>query len=513
MTFPLQSWSIRSDVPNRPPLFSSTVENVASATQLLPLESWSIRSEVPLVTPLPRSITIPLESRRPARKALLIGICRTETLGQLPTAHADVYAVRDLLLDIYHYSSPDITILIDDGVPGHIQPTRANILSAIAEFVKDTKAGDRLCFHYCGPSTQIPNRANSEDDGMDECLIPCDGVDRKIMDHELNRALVRPLPAACQLVAVLDTCNSGPLLDLKHHRCSRVVVPWLWRGRRRNENRHPVKKSARQVSRSRVADSLAEQEVMVDQAAKAEKAILHASTRMFATPNEISMNLAWASSARLHPGGSTVTYRARADAFETDALATEDGWSISTLAEAEQCDSPVAMFEGMMWLREMDGKSNPKDGVDDVVADVISLSSCTDSQETTKDEGNSMTAALVEILRHDPNRSLKDVLINVGALADVRACSRAMCTKALVQHKPAAASQHTRKEREIRQLRPTLSLRVVGTTEPLTRAPTLRSFLARRVGALKPKRPRSIPRYIVELPSALSLDMERQWRM
>ncbi|KAJ7812372.1 caspase domain-containing protein [Mycena olivaceomarginata] len=170
------------------------------------------------------------------KRALLVGISKSAAEGypEFDGAHGDVEKIHRLLLEVYHYEPSAITILVDDGIEGHVQPTRRNILAAISELVKDVKAGDKLCFYYAGHSTQRPNeRSNSEEDGLDECMISLDG--ELIVDNELHDTLVRPLPAGSRLVAILDTCNSGSLLDLKHYRCNRVPVPWVWRGKRDSE--------------------------------------------------------------------------------------------------------------------------------------------------------------------------------------------------------------------------------------------------------------------------------------
>ncbi|KAF8206944.1 hypothetical protein K438DRAFT_1815410 [Mycena galopus ATCC 62051] len=89
----------------------------------------------------------------------------------------------------------------------------------------------------CGHTTQVENRSNSEEDGMDECLVPVDGEEHKIVDNELRRHLVEALPPGSSLVAVFDSCHSASLLDLAHFRCNRVYVPWRSKGRRRSDDR------------------------------------------------------------------------------------------------------------------------------------------------------------------------------------------------------------------------------------------------------------------------------------
>ncbi|KAK7038309.1 caspase domain-containing protein [Favolaschia claudopus] len=183
------------------------------------------------------------DSCKGQRRALLVGIrlCKSKEYAELPTAHEDVYKMRDLLIDVYEYTPSEITVVVDDGVKGHLQPTRHNILAAITELVNGVKKGDHLCFHYAGHSSQIPNeRSNSEEDGMNECLVPLDGEEMMIVDDELHNALVRPLPAGAHLVAVMDTSHSGSLLDLDHFLCNRVYVPWVWRGWRHSEELRSV---------------------------------------------------------------------------------------------------------------------------------------------------------------------------------------------------------------------------------------------------------------------------------
>ncbi|KAK0488402.1 caspase domain-containing protein [Armillaria luteobubalina] len=95
-------------------------------------------------------------------------------------------------------------------------------------FTHDAQPRDRFFFYYSGHSTQQQNESGTEEDGQDECLVTKSGS--CIRDNDLRRYLVDPLPAGCQLTAVLDTCHSGSLLDLPHYRCNRVF------GRRRSES-------------------------------------------------------------------------------------------------------------------------------------------------------------------------------------------------------------------------------------------------------------------------------------
>ncbi|KAF7376748.1 Metacaspase type II [Mycena sanguinolenta] len=351
------------------------------------------------------------------RRALLIGVSRSKAEGYdvLPNVHDDVYKMRDLLLEIYHYTPSQITILVDDGIEGHVQPTRANILDAIREFVKDVKAGDRLCFYYSGHSTQIANRSNSEEDGMDECLIPLDG--EMIVDNELHAALVKPLPSGSHLVAVLDTCNSGSLLDLPHYRCNRVFVPWIWRGKRNSEDlRNGVVRRNARFGNGPIANA----------------------------------------------GPTHVDKKDYDEAKES--LTTEDVGPVARVLSkfhwllpdgAARCDSPVSPWPCDGWCRNIEGRSTAMEDADGVKADADGVEAdCGRGGggrgRAWEMDGVSMTSSLVDFLREDPNRTLKDVLVRV---------SHATYSLALMRHSQAKAYKKDRKRyiahllRNIRQLK------------------------------------------------------------
>ncbi|KAF7976674.1 hypothetical protein HWV62_6025 [Athelia sp. TMB] len=161
------------------------------------------------------------------RKALLIGIKQSKGDVELSRPHIDVIAMRDLLMNVYGYQENDISIMLDDTarVDQRMIPTRQNILRAIGELVKDANPGDRFVFHFSGHSTQVPNLRGTEDDDMDEAVISADGTE--IIDNDLRKNLVDILPPGSHLVAIFDTCHSGSLLDLTHHRCNRLPPPAL----------------------------------------------------------------------------------------------------------------------------------------------------------------------------------------------------------------------------------------------------------------------------------------------
>ncbi|KAF7349382.1 Metacaspase type II [Mycena sanguinolenta] len=362
-------------------------------------------------------------------KALLIGIRGTtftnEEYPELIGTHNDVENVRDLLIDHYDYRAPDITVLIDDGVAGNPQPTRANILKAIGDLVKEAKAGDHIYFHYCGHSMQIPNGINK-----DECLIPCDGPDQHIVDNDLHAALVLPLPAGCQLVTVLDACHSGSLLDLKHHRCNRVAVPWTWRdggiirsgcgGNARIPTILPGRKAIQFSSSPPTGPS------------STRLLVRSSESKMNLSPRTASSSLDRHARAKARASGSrgprrTYTYCASTISLGSpnDGGAVRSSESDDVLSllgdkfwvlpeEHRRCDSPVA-FECTGWCREADQAATEAENfLGGILADVICLASCKDRELRYEDEnGRSMTSSLVKILRRKPYQSLKEVLLSI----------------------------------------------------------------------------------------------------
>lgn len=94
-------------------------------------------------------------------------------------------------------------------------PTRHNITMALKWLTKASQSGDSLVFYYAGHGSHVPDVNGDEKDGLDEALCPVDySVSGKILDDEINRILVAPLPHGVTLHGIMDTCYSGTLLDL-----------------------------------------------------------------------------------------------------------------------------------------------------------------------------------------------------------------------------------------------------------------------------------------------------------
>ncbi|TFK47431.1 hypothetical protein OE88DRAFT_804644 [Heliocybe sulcata] len=148
------------------------------------------------------------------KKALCIGINYT---GQREELHGCINDAQDIhkFLQRYGFRSEDMVLLRDDARNSRDIPTKKNILDAMRWLVKDAQPHDSLFIHYSGHGGQTKDLDGDEVDGLDEDIYPLDykqaGI---ILDDDLHKILVHPLPRACRLTAVFDSCHSGSILDL-----------------------------------------------------------------------------------------------------------------------------------------------------------------------------------------------------------------------------------------------------------------------------------------------------------
>ncbi|GJN88093.1 hypothetical protein Rhopal_001049-T1 [Rhodotorula paludigena] len=152
------------------------------------------------------------------RKALCIGINYTGTSAQLNGCHNDARNLSKFLCERYGYREEDIVMLMDTpDARGMSLPTRDNIIRAMQWLVQGAQPNDSLFFHFSGHGGQQRATEGDEEDGNDETIYPLDhktaGI---IVDNDMNRILVQPLPRGCRLTAIFDCCHSGSALDLPY---------------------------------------------------------------------------------------------------------------------------------------------------------------------------------------------------------------------------------------------------------------------------------------------------------
>ncbi|KAL0574367.1 hypothetical protein V5O48_007590 [Marasmius crinis-equi] len=402
------------------------------------------------------------ETKKPKKKALLIGV-EYITLGEnaLKGPHKDVAAMKKLLVEKYQYDPKDIVTLVDTkDVKSQKQPTHDNMMTEMQNLVHGAAAGDRFFFHYSGHAIQVPNQDNKEEDGMDECIVPCDSNGSPydanlIKDDVLRKILVDTLPTGSRLVAIFDSCHSASLLDLKHFRCNRVYVPWISKGRRKSDSMWlaTVRKNAGLVKTrtihqtSRMSNDIVKtRKTSVDRMYNSPDPDLPAtpashledfpaessqseSTSASSTsrPQALKLLTRGISFSEKEPKPSRSMTRGRKRRSTSSFKSSYTPWFTGPGYDEILCESPVDQYctgqcrccpSPVMSRRSTIGNGRspmsafrlPPDP-----ADVISLGSCKDSQIAWEDlEGSSMTQTLVDILSSDPHPTMKDFMAHLS---------------------------------------------------------------------------------------------------
>ena len=139
------------------------------------------------------------------RRALLIGISKYQVLPRLPGSKNDIDLVHQVLVSRYGFSENHIRIVRDEDA------TRAGVLSAFNQMVKEAGPNDVVYIHYSGHGSQVQDLNGDEPvDHLDETIVPVDGRTEgvpDITDDELE-AILAQLKTS-QAVVVLDSCHSG----------------------------------------------------------------------------------------------------------------------------------------------------------------------------------------------------------------------------------------------------------------------------------------------------------------
>ncbi|EPS98265.1 hypothetical protein FOMPIDRAFT_91535 [Fomitopsis schrenkii] len=345
---------------------------------------------------------------RQQKKALLIGIKYdtpgspdSDTFGKLGGPHDDVFAVQRLLIDVYGYLEEDIVMLLDlEGGDRKTQPTKLNITKEIHRLVRDARPGDHLVFHFAGHSTQFTCSEHTEDDDMDEAIVPMDhsGSGKKhklIMDNWLRKNLIDPLKPGVQLVAILDACHSGTLLDLDHNECNRLPIPWMNPGLRDNR-----------TLRERV---VRRNDTMIHSTSSSPLA------RCFST---VSLDAMVARLRQTQPWRTPTFnfYRSSSTPSPTDIVRGRQakparhgrfgGWKDALRVVIPRCKSPET-------LRKCNGQCELQEKPD--VPLVISFASCRDEQLTWENKrAGAMTQNIVKALRDDPRPQLRTLITTLA---------------------------------------------------------------------------------------------------
>ncbi len=144
------------------------------------------------------------------KRALLIGCNYTNTPNQLQGCINDCIQWHGLLQDVYGFDEKDIVFLRDDKAD--VLPTKQRIITELNNLINSNSS--YISIYYSGHGTSIKDTNNDENDGLDECIVPCDFKTSGIInDDDLNKIISVTKSAG---IAVFDCCRSGTILDLSN---------------------------------------------------------------------------------------------------------------------------------------------------------------------------------------------------------------------------------------------------------------------------------------------------------
>ena len=142
------------------------------------------------------------------KKALLVGINYTGTSNELYGCINDVNSVKERITQNGFTNINTLTDLTAN------KPTKQNILSEFQNLLVNSNEGDLLFFSYSGHGSYTLDRNGDETDGYDELLVSSDL--QGITDDELKLVIQTHLKKNVTLFAMIDSCFSGSVLDLKY---------------------------------------------------------------------------------------------------------------------------------------------------------------------------------------------------------------------------------------------------------------------------------------------------------
>ena len=146
----------------------------------------------------------------------------------------DVNNMKTYLKDIIGISENNITLLTDNSTDPLKIPTCKNIKDNMASLVKDVAAGDSLFFYYSGHGALIDDidpKDENNNNNKDSYIYPVDyfngsapDVKLIIIDDDLKKMLINPIPSGANLTVILDCCHNGTGGDLKYVYTENTIV-------------------------------------------------------------------------------------------------------------------------------------------------------------------------------------------------------------------------------------------------------------------------------------------------
>lgn len=155
-----------------------------------------------------RSIQKQIKSRKPTRKALLIGINDYPNAeDRLEGCVNDVFRMSEVLQE-FGFEPEEIRVTLNE------RATAKEIRKRLQWLLSDATAGDLRFFFFSGHGAQIPSSHDEfETDGNDECLVPYDfdwTIEQAYTDREFLE-LYSQLSREVIFISAFDCCHAGGL--------------------------------------------------------------------------------------------------------------------------------------------------------------------------------------------------------------------------------------------------------------------------------------------------------------
>ena len=153
-----------------------------------------------------------MSSTKPKR-ALLIGINYDNDASlKLNGCVNDVFAMSNMLIDVYGYSKTNITIM-HDGAASNLLPNRVNILRELSSIIANSASASEIWVHYSGHGTYVRDTNKDEVDGRDEAIVPSDVYTNGVITDD--QLLTIFSQSKCLTYLMFDCCHSGSVCDLQ----------------------------------------------------------------------------------------------------------------------------------------------------------------------------------------------------------------------------------------------------------------------------------------------------------
>ena len=121
----------------------------------------------------------------------------------LPDARPDAESWKSMLTDAFNFDAANVTLLTDGAA------TRRAVLASLTEVLKQSDAGDVVCFFFAGHG----GRGVGTDGSTYYESICCADAGGDVTDIEINKLAAGLQPSYVNFTLVLDSCHSGGAFD------------------------------------------------------------------------------------------------------------------------------------------------------------------------------------------------------------------------------------------------------------------------------------------------------------